>query len=215
MRIQSQFKEYYDSQQKYNTDHKRVFSRNLIVDIAPPIPEYRADGLSLARIGFCGTVYNCLYRQEYVPHEAPDSIKYKYNYRSEEFIYHLDDYIQMVNKKVTTEDKRVISNHLSSCKDDSLFIKYNCPVFIHIKDMIFAHTMSRPFIHPKCVYYAYTEKNRLTDYQFDKMMPAPQAYMSIESYISGVLTREYKDVPEMDNATKVASHGFNRCSFRK
>lgn len=229
MRIQSKFHDYYDGQQKYNSDYKKVFNRCTSIDEIEPLKEYCGYELRSVRIGFCGTIYNMLYRAEYKPTGyTPTDAYYQYNYRSEEFIYSIDDYIAMHAKckysgRVTLEEKRKTGTYLQSWKDDTIFVKYNCPVFIQTgsnsymngsNGTIWAHTLTRPFVAESRRYdYNNTPNKTLAQYKFDKIISAEQAYMEIESYISGVLGREHKVIPEMDNATKVAIHGFNKTSF--
>jgi hypothetical protein len=130
------------------------------------------------------------------------------------FIYNIDQYAAYEKeywnycRPLDNEDKRQLSRVFRVEKNDAPFIEHSAPIFLALHEIQF-HTMGRPKIGVKREIYT------LRKFQFEKIKPAHIAYMELEQYISGVLTREHKEIPEMDNSTKVASHGFDKTSFRK
>jgi hypothetical protein len=56
---------------------------------------------------------------------------------------------------------------------------------------------------------------KLSDYEFYRVHPAPQAYQEIEMYISGVLGEANKEPINISDKDRIYQHGFNERSFRK
>lgn len=232
MFIKSQFKDYYDSYQKYTSVESRSYNRHLVIkeytpDISKSIKDaHLRPSFSQCIVGFCGTLY---YGIEHKQVERPKyyrqySIDKLYNY-DRYICYNVDDFLANRYKnynyevKTTTETKRALSNCFQVVKDDSLFIQENTPIFIITEDswnsnIIISHSLSKGI---KVVTNKYQDIKdfSLLNFMFDKIVPSNLAYMEIESYIHNVLSREYKKVPEMSDQVKIGSHGFDKESFRK
>jgi hypothetical protein len=206
MQIKSPFRDYYD---KYQVFDGSPFIRNIAISHKEykDIQRYRDD--KCFNVGFCGEIYTGIH----IP-----AFKYDDRYWSrckesydERFLYSLEEYSSFYKEiwgiSLSTENKRELSGIFKVEKDNTPFIEHSAPIFISM-DEIQYHTMGRPKFGVKRDIYT------LERFQFDKIKPANIAYMEIEQYVSGVLTREHKAVPEMDNATKIASHGFDKYSFR-
>jgi len=55
----------------------------------------------------------------------------------------------------------------------------------------------------------------LKDYEFYKIFDSYQAFQEIQMFISGVLGSKEKDIIMIEDKYKIASHGFDKWSFRK
>jgi hypothetical protein len=71
-----------------------------------------------------------------------------------------------------------------------------------------------PFMWGRVEHYV-TINPKLSDYEFYRVHPAPQAYQEIEMYISGVLGEANKEPINISDKDRIYQHGFNERSFRK
>lgn len=194
MQIRSTFGDYYDKHQVYNSPYTYIRScvSSYNNSVLPKAVKYG----QRFQIGFCGEIFNGLF----IPKNDGD--KFWMQKHPDMFIYSLEEYEEF--KKISTEDRRDLSFLFTRTIDDSDFVKYNAPVYIRFDGITYAHSMSG--IGNSAI--------TLREFEFERIKPSHIAYMEIESYISGVLMRQHKTIPQMDNATKVAIHGFDKHSFR-
>lgn len=57
--------------------------------------------------------------------------------------------------------------------------------------------------------------DRLGEVEFYRKLHAFEAFQEIEMWIGGVLPGESTDMTEVDDATRIAKHGFDKMSFRR
>lgn len=202
MRIQSKFVDYYDCQQKYADYDAKPFIRNIYKGIANSnLKQKNVIGhhYSNIYIGFCGTIYPCVKKHSYTSSEK------------DLYYYNSDFFIKKITSKRDKEFKRRLDGYFTQTKDDSIFLEYNCPIFIlypTYRDnnfVIYAHTMGRSNNN---------EDSSLSKLSFQDIIPANIAYMNIESYIHDVLFRENKIIPEPSDIDKLALNGFDNNSFK-
>lgn len=216
MRIESQFKDYYDCMQKFASSDVMPYRRNLLVEQHGCVGYKVNPSYSLQKfaIGFCGKIY---YGLKYVYN------KHQFMFSDNESfcVYSFEDYNSKLDHPFGKKDSNIIrkyENYFSIVEDDSVFIEKNTPIFIDCGNKwTCCHTMSK-IVRPKLGPYEYPFTldfvPTLKGFEFDKIFSPELAYMNIESYINGTLAREHKSVPEMKNKDKISSHGFNDNSFR-
>lgn len=216
MRIESQFKDYYDCMQKFASSDVMPYRRNLLIEKYgcveyKEVPSYSMQKFS---IGFCGKIYY--------------GLKYSYNKycgvftENESFYtYSFKDYNSKIKYPYGKKDSNTIrrfNNYFSIVEDDSVFIEKNTPIFIEYGNKWTCyHTMSkivRPKLGPNEYPFTLDFVPTLKSFEFNKMFSPELAYMNIESYVNGTLAREHKSIPEMENKDKIALHGFDNHSFK-
>lgn len=233
MKINSSFKDYYDSASSLGIDKSIVYNRESseiqidetffidglpqhFPDNFPETFEYIFDKSSEKReycdfkiIGFCGMYFVCVFNTT-ANGAKPRSMAY---YGEE---------ISLLDWKTISKNKRYPSELLvvkeavkkwNFKRDDSIFIKLNAPIFVaHIQ-----HSLSKYEMKNRGLYLDKFEINpNLNDYQFYKMADVVSAFQSIQSYISGVLGTQENQIVEVDNKSKILKAGFDlKTSFRK
>lgn len=216
MRIQSQFKDYYDCMQKFASSDVMPYRRNLLIEEHGSVKYKNIPAYSIQKfaIGFCGTTYY--------------GLKYSYNKHNFQFeenksfcVYSYEDYNSKLSYPYSKKNSNVIrkfNNYFSIVEDDSFFIEKNTPIFIEFGNKwTCCHTMSkivRPKLGPNEYPFTLDFVPTLKSFEFDKIFSPELAYMNIESYINGTLAREHKVIPEMENKDKITLHGFDNNSFK-
>lgn len=212
MQIISKFKDYYDCMQKFASYEDRPFIRNFIKhDISRNIFNLPQDCF---KIGFCGKIYT----GKYVAYRDDN------NEYCTDIAYDYEEYCHIVSKSLYSknlmlknkESRRKHDVIFRATTSDEFFILYNCPVFIVVNnwgsDCLMSHSMNKADTKKES-WQSYNPKV-LSDYFFNNVVPANIAYMEIESYISGVLFKENKSVPDMTNEDKINLSGHHKDSFK-
>lgn len=202
MRIQSKFKDFYDSVQKYTYGESPTYVRNWCrtFQMKPlPMASYHD---SQFLVGFCGTLYYGVQSRRYL-RTNPDVLNVKYH-------FNVDDYLNYIrpNYLNTKEDVRKFSIFFKQEVNDEPFIKENAPILFVDYD----NRMSCPLETKNRTH----EKTDITleSIGFD-LLSKEDAYTLLCGYVGGVLASEHKSIPEMTDQVKIDSHGFDKKSFRK
>jgi len=220
MRIKSPFKDYYDKAQRFvYGEGSFIFNRKAARVVLPV--EYQdqdqdqgkgpySSYYTKTKIGFCGNIYGCI---------SCDIFEYDYwkwlgrGDRPTERItfYSAEEYLDFRYKGFLgnrrKEEKRNLTSWFTTKQDDGAFIANECPVFISRYNGTIIHTYSKNAGGEADPY-------TLEGFDFHKVKSFEIAFQEIESYISGVLTREHKNIPNMSNVDKISLHGFDEQSFR-
>lgn len=226
MFIKSQFKDYYDSAQQYVYGKEFVWNRGYAEAYSGESREIYNDVHTFS-VGFCGVFYHGIRYDIYRPVDKKKNKKTQSpflvntEFVRSEYFYDCDEFFEFRIKRSsftegTKKDKnyhdQLYSHYFRQAEDLSLFEKYSAPVVIDDDATYKVHTLDGP---RGGLSYTNDKKTSLNDVQFERVMPDPNlVYASIVSFID-LLGREHKEVPEMDNDTKIVQHGFNDSSFRK
>lgn len=219
MRISSNFRDYYDNQQKHYTG-KSVWTRRCNESTAKEhdLPannfEYSEKNKSFCLIdsgwtnryirfspfviGFCGKVYKGFCRHN----------NGQYHYSFDDMMHGLE--IAPRNKFLSSMSGKKLDQIKRFFETDIPFRYYNAAIYVQ-------KYTQRYDSEVKLYVYGETGDYKLTleSMQFNRIIPPHTAYMELEMYLNGVMGFANPYVPEMDNATKIAQHGFDRFSFRK
>jgi hypothetical protein len=229
MRIISKFKDYYDCMQKYADYSTTPYNRHSLIKTYKDLDKeelsyLKTDHRDLFIIGFCGKIYGGLSACK--KEKGVFKSQICYSYEEYEAFYH--NYDLPVN--YTREQKRKSKELFFQIENNSLFVKNSAPSFIYLTrrqpysssdnpDIICYHTLNKHKKQDSIVQYNDKYESWfpcLFDYSFYNIIPEEQAYMQIESYIKGVLCKEYKQEPFEPNNTKIERAGFDlKASFRK
>lgn len=219
MRIQSQFKDYYDSMQKFASSDVLPYRRYANIEESSFLLSKKKQHVRPAKfvIGFCGKIYYGLH------HEATKEGERKNDTLYEDVDFSVYSYEDLKSYKKTTydskEEVKKYNEYFEVVEDNSIFIEKNTPIFIASNEFAYRswicyHTMSRSKTVNTRQYPILDFTPTLEMYDFHKVFTKELAYMNIESYINGVLAAEHKQIPEMENEVKITSHGFDKKSFR-
>lgn len=214
MRIESQFKDYYDCMQKFASSNVMPYRRNLLIEEHGNIKYKKIPCYFLQKftIGFCGKIY---YGLQYIYNKN----NFQFSENKSFCVYSYEDYKnKLAHSYFQKDDVRRFNNYFSIVEDDSVFIEKNTPIFIEYGNKWTCyHTMSkivRPKLGPNEYPFTLDFVPTLKSFEFNKIFLPELAYMNIESYINGTLAREHKSIPEMENKDKIALHGFDNHSFK-
>lgn len=232
MKINSSFKDYYDSASSLGIDKSIVYNResfqiqideSFFIDGLPQhfpddfgdLYDYQVNKKGVRNycdfkiIGFCGLYFVGLFNTTTNGAQLRSMAYY-------------GEEITVLDWKTINKNKRCPSEMLvvkeaikkwNFKRDDSIFIKLNAPIFVaHIQ-----HSLSKYELKNRGLYLERFEINpNLNDYQFYKMADVFSAFQSIQSYISGVLGTQENQIIEIDNKSKILKGGFDlKTSFRK
>ncbi len=105
-------------------------------------------------------------------------------------------------------------NFITNYDATELFRTLKTPCFV------FDYDYGRTYVntiryHWETSYNKFIINPLLKDYEFPKLFDAFQAFQEIQMYLSGVLGSNEKDIIEVSDKDKIASHGFDKWSFRK
>ena len=179
---------------------------------------------NVIKVGFCGKIYGGLYFPGYTPsihrnHFNMLAVEPYTVFTYEGFIErqaarYKSKYVRP--EKDIREERRRLSKIFTIIESNELFLALNTPIYIQHQyngyDLIISHSLRRQKHNHSDILRDFTPS--LQHFEFDEIIPKEQAYMNIESYISDVLSREYKEIPKMSNADKISQHGFDKTSFR-
>jgi len=219
MRINSEFKDYYDGVMRHGQDSSLVYQRHmkeiLLKKYPFPAMEYSTPRITIRNfaIGFCGKVYCGLRLTRWSLCVAPPK-----------FCYDAESVIQFVNDNEDTKfvaefnsSSRFISRHRGG-EHKSTFIKFFekarkiaheeyfqnlCPVFTLMRTEYLGSQDHILTLH-----------GQLKQFEFYRVFPPFKAFQEISMWLSNQAV-PFKPVPEMDNSTKIAARGFDKFSFRK
>lgn len=226
MRIQSNFKDYYDVGMKFGQDQTLVYKRYVHkIEIGQFwLPSYTYQSyydklkinLSSNIIGFAGNTF-CFVKMLFTPkNKTFSSTEERYNTK---FLYSLEDLDKQVDKLFPDDlkyeyynNKYIINNKLSRIKFEKFykkkdeqhpnFEKYNCPIFYYEIEGLF---------EPK--YYLVTN-GPIGQFDMVKILDPYQAYQQLAMYL-GNIAEPRKLIPQLDDKTMCEIKGFNKYSFRK
>lgn len=235
MRIISNFKDYYDCMQANGFDPMIVYMRTKKPQFIPDNgrTDYRFPYHGWSRntndfeyckhsIGFCGKWYlyfevfnknNDLVLQTYNIDDIDKFVEKNFSDKQKE-VYYKKDYkwgrapLTVFRRAMIVDD--IFKHENPERRDlnpDEVFIKNNTPIIVHHE----RKTEGAP--EGKC--YVTTYDDCLKDYSFFRVMEPWQAYQELSMFVGGPLVNSHKTIPEMDNKTKVQSHGFDKYSFRQ
>lgn len=214
MRIQSNFKDYYDRMQAYTFGKSSVYTRAWVESLKEPSPESSGSFHdSPFYVGFCGKLY-CGRRITW--HEDGPKTKWGYHQSIQvnKYFFDIVSYeahkINGVRYHLTKEEKRKVFNSFGVTETDTPFIKDNSPIlfFDWNNDICCPLELKGRRRHD-------APNFSLESIGFETIINAESAYTELCGYITGVLELEHKEVPEMENSVKIESHGFNKKSFRR
>lgn len=231
MRINSDYKDYYDHLQSYTYGNSKTYNRNwskmeYISDSysnlyynfksISPMPKIKENGQKIEEeqiiIGFCGTIYSYMKKEKWTVFpwnnrtnsSPPDELNLS------KIIYSIDEYVDINKKSIHNERevRRVFGQFFFQKKEDDLFIKNNCPIFVMTDSKRICCSLSN---NKKRV----VTNTTLKELGFDLVVPDTTAWTDLTSYVD-FLGTQFKEIPEMDNNTKIINHGFSlKDSFRK
>jgi hypothetical protein len=221
MWIKSQFKDYYDSQQRF-TQGNQVWTRNHIFRQTPTqcLREYGHRNRFV--IGFCGTLY-------YGVKDTRTSWDTKET--TTRYCYDVSDYCRSndpVHGKYRKSFESDNQKFFGKVEDHSLFRKWNSPILIGRYDWKHVYGGSPESVinwtchtlgeHKSIKHYGTKDERpelaRLESFDFQKIRAPELAYQEIVGYITGTLMVEHTSVPEQTNQDKIQQHGFDNASFR-
>ena len=220
MRIQSNFKDYYDKMQAYTFGKSSVYTRAWAKSTLKDTPLHRLQSSigrlenSLFCVGFCGKLYygRRIFWYDYIdtPFGKRSKSFSKYFFDIESLkSYHKAKHPHGVNWW-DKEDERKLAPSFQIVEDDSFFIKENAPIlFFDYDDEISCPLELKGRIRHHVPNFS------LESIGFETIVNSESAYTELCGYITGVLGLEHKEVPEMTNSVKIEQHGFNKKSFRR
>ena len=159
-------------------------------------------------VGFCGKIYGFIhYTYNKTDWIARNTTVYEWNaWNIEETNPPHYQYTSKERIRRLKERTRRLTPCFNIVEDDTIFIKENAPIFI-----------ITPGVKICCPLFPKNHKKSdltLKSVGFDKVLEANFAFNDLVNYIS-FLGQEHKEIPEMDNTTKIKSHGFDKDSFKK
>jgi hypothetical protein len=230
MRIISKFHDYYDTVQMFGQDQTIIYKRqketikdDSLVELFEQIPKDRYNYYKIIPskklsftpflISFCGTVhfgYNVeglSYPTNYCEYDIDEIenllLQHETNKRSDAFchpykgyrnklMFHHFSKQSILQTKEEFKNKNLVDFH----------IKYNTPIICATKS--------------PCEREVKIEINScLKDFQFYKVVDSFNTFQNIFSFVSGILTTNGKEIPEISNDNKIQKSGFDKWSFRK
>ena len=206
MRIISKFHDYYDGGAVFGIDKSLVWCRDRREILLPEVARQKFnhfDGL----VGFCGKIFPYMRSGDCEQITFGDDAK-RFEYRRIDLRGWESTY-ERVERTSTYWQKDVNNQYddLVSSKDlESLFLKYQTPVFVIETAVGFAQLMRRQpllIVNPT-----------LKDYHFYRLFDTTQAFQEIEMFRSNVLVSETMTVPPRNDEEIGTSKGFDRDSFR-
>lgn len=159
-------------------------------------------------LGFCGKTYII-----YLLEEGNDTKKYFHT--KDGIVSWLKNYYSKKGAKLyglNNDLKKIEENHIKwdNKEHHDLFFKFKSPIFLvennpHMSWIYAKNKTNKVIINP-C----------LKDYEFFKVKDTYTAFQEIQSYISGVLGTNNKEIITISDKDKIVSHGFDpKWSFRK
>lgn len=241
MRIISNFRDYYDCMQANGFDPMIVYGRTKrpqFINLPSYSREHRYpdhgwSGIGnefeyeTASIGFCGkfyllfNIYDCSVSrhipalQAYTIEDIDKFVEKNFSKKQDNLYWGREDKWAKITLRVFTRGmilsaiKRFNNPQYSPSPEgtEAQFIDNNTPIIVNHKPKEDGAPQG------KC--YITTYDDCLKDYGFYKVMEPWRAYQELSMFVGGPLVNKRKLVPEMDNKTKVASHGFDKYSFRR
>lgn len=243
MRINSEFKDYYDVVMGEGQDQTLVYQRHRKEEDTSSFPFHYFPNLhhnpkmmvTTHNIGFCGKVYPVL---EIVPTEHAN-LQTKSAREHRRFCYTLEDVDNFVRSQFKKDDIEIYfsKKYFSSWGYGER--QHNFESFFKRKDEYKAATekQAQPFFENLCpvfvatyapiwsqgVRYWYSREQRrgkivyngsLKEYEFFRIFPPYQAFQEINMWLSNQAV-PIKPIPEMTDSIKIAAKGFDEFSFRK
>ena len=229
MRIISDFKDYYDSVRRMDTDRNHVYVRktseiylhkyvynlenNFFSKLNRQTSLRDSTSLHMFHLGFCGEIYTgwqvhkciCGKTSEAIHYGDLKRIKQLYEKYEKPFSWKPGKYkIGEYCVKRLTECFE--SSNINKFKE--LFLKYKVPVFVITTDFTddkyrYGHDQ-KIILNPK-----------LEDWKFFRIKDIYTAYQDISMYIGNELAEDKNNAWPVPDKLKAESHGFDKYSFRK
>lgn len=215
MRIISDFKDYYDSVQRYGQDQTLMYIREtkkekMNKSVFPELKTYliRDDAVSFVYykmrvIGFCGNLYPCFemhkdYSSDPTYHYDRDAVlamfsdvKSKHSYGVKSTQKALKEFFDKIDQYNQTNKWKTLPNP-------------DCPIYVNYMD-----NMNDP--RSKWI----LESNPfLKKYEFFRLFDVNTTYQKLNMFLSNVASPE-KTIPDVSNADMISAKGFDKFSFRK
>lgn len=215
MKINSDFKDYYDGCQGFGTDdivYMRYISDSVIKDSKLTFKVYIEHDVEceITYIGFCSKVYPVV-RFWYRPKGSTFKI-------SGGFFYNLES----IDKFVKTLDANIQRDY----KNDSITRRYGSRSSLKkIFDTVIPNAYSEEPVFIIDSYEDYIDNkyvtktrlninSKLDSYNFGKLFPPNLAYQEIHSFLNNKAI-PIKPLPRLDDKTMAEIKGFDKWSFRK
>lgn len=225
MRIQSNFKDYYDVGMKFGQDQTLIYKRyESKVEIQPiRLPDYTNYSsyngpkieLESNIIGFAGNTYPFVKLLITPKGKTFNTTEERQNTK---FLYSLGELDEQVDKNCPDNLKHeyhnnncVITHKLSRIMFEKFFKKngqhpyfekYNCPIFYYKVENTFDKK------------YYLVINGAIGQFNFIKIFDPYQAYQELAMYL-GNIAKPCKPIPKLDDKTMCEIKGFNKYSFRK
>ena len=220
MRIQSNFRDYYDGVQIFGFERSLLYLRRReeILDRSSSSGPKAMWGMcelpsncSYHTIHFCGTCFSLLRITNQVrlggpsPYALCETHSHHF-YSYEAFVKHLEK-VKYKNIKTVLKQKKYYEKWFTPVST-SINDSWNCPIVLFVKTK---ETYEDGW--PR--YSGIWEKNpKLSDWQFGKIKHAQQAYQEIYQWLANRASPE-KPIPKIDDVTMAEAKGFDKYSFRK
>ena len=238
MRISSNFKDYYDSGQIMGQDQSLIYVRyqKTVQKSIPSLGHYNSDTrynrgdelvVNSQTIGFCGKLYPsfkvtiCQNNKPPTSHrcytiEDIDKVAATlgdkglklYNAKSSKFGRYLRGGYNTDGKRIniTTYIER-FNEKAQKCADyiDEVFTSEKSPIFV-VEEI----TLPHGYVTGYNIHY----NAMLRPYEFIRVFDPTQAFQEISMFL-GNMAFPNKPIPELSNADKIVSKGFDKFSFRK
>lgn len=230
MRINSQFRDYYDTSIGYGVDNHVVYDRAsreldyyaktgesvpIIADIKESVERFeRLKGdcglysMKAAKIyiGFCGKVYQGLVAHINNKSKEIDDYPRRGITSTETIMWRLKDVPESIL------DSKLVRWSLSGSKstfrewfnDENVRCYEDVALFTKQQMVSFIYMPDKVIINP-----------RLKDFEFQRLVGAVEAFQEISMFISGVLGAPGKPMIELQDKDRIVAHGFDEQSFRQ
>lgn len=222
MRIQSNFKDYYDKIQAYTYGESTVYTRAWVMSNLKDTPLHLlqssiggTEKSSLFCVGFCGKLY---YGRRISWYETVDRVSKRFD----RYFFDAESLKTFQKSRHphtfwNKEDERKLAPSFQVIKDNSFFIKDNAPISFwdYDSEICCPLELKGRTYHRNIFDYGVGPNFSLQSIGFESILSAESAYTELCGYIGGTLSREYKEIPEMTDLVKIESHGFDKKSFRR
>jgi hypothetical protein len=229
MKIISDFKDYYDSVRRTDTDKLHTYVRKTS-EINLHSYMYKLEdthheklnrkyhlrdsiNLHMFYLGFCGEIYTgvkvgkCIagFTSTELHYGDFKKIKQLYERMEKPFSYKPSQYNGLETYAVKRLAECFESSNINKLK--KLFLKYKVPVFIVLTNF----NDDEKYIHGQQIIL----NPELERYEFYKIKDIYTTYQDISMYIGNDLAEDRNNAWPIEDKLKVQSHGFDKYSFRK
>jgi len=213
MRIISDFKDYYDSVQYWNSNDERIWIRKNIEEEEDSIPKHRYHSVGMMGfgiLGFCGKLY------PYTIKHVQDQVGWlnnEYIHIPSHYIY---DFFYDPTKDKKLRDSWEYERFVNTWNDlqksnilKDIFLKREVPMF----DIRF-DSKNNNHGNPERAYFKINYLPILKDLGFYRVMDAYQTYQAIDMFFSNELVMVDNPIQIKDDIVLRDSKGFDKWSFK-